>query len=218
LILDGMKQRGVELGATDQVSTHDRALAIATEMFSERGFHGVSIGHVAEALGYTKQAVLHYFPSKEKLYGAVLAGIAEDFEAVLNDAKRRNAQPEAQLQQVFAALQNLSGASRTRTRLLVRELMDVEMRAEAAKGWPLRSFLDELTAMGRAIPAWREKTDAEVFAALYQLIGAVSYFAISEATLTGMYGRRRTVAIRRAFTGELATLLACATSCHGAEK
>ena len=89
--------------------------------------------------------------------------------------------------------------------------------AEGVKEWPLRRFLDELTAMGRAIPAWKEKTDAEVFAALYQLIGAVSYFAISETTLTGMYGRRWTVAIRRAFTGELATLLACATSCHGAE-
>lgn len=199
------------MGVTDSLSTHDRALAIATEMFSERGFHGVSIAHVADALGHTKQAVLHYFPSKEKLYGAVLAGIAKDFEAVLNDAKRRNAAPEAQLHRVFAALQSHVGASRTRTRLLVRELMDVEMRGESASSWPLRGFLDELTAMGCAIPAWRGKTDAEVFAALYQLIGAVSYFPISEATLTGMYGHRRTAAIKRAFTGELTKLLACAT-------
>ena len=202
------------MGATDTTSTRDRALAIATELFAERGFHGVSLAHIAEVLGYSKQAVLHYFSSKEKLYGEVLAGMAAEFEAVLIDARRRENRPEAQLQRVFDALQHASEAARTR--LVVRELMDVGTRKDTARTWPLRGFLDELTAMGRSLDAWTGKSDEEVFAALYQLIGAVSYFSISGSTLTGMYGRRRTSAIKRAFTSELATLVACATGAGAA--
>ena len=206
------------MGATDTTSTRDRALAIATELFAERGFHGVSLAHIAEVLGYSKQAVLHYFPSKEKLYGEVLAGIAGEFEAVLDDAKRRETNPEARLQLVFEALQHSSQASCTRTRLLVRELMDVEKRKDVARTWPLRGFLDELTAMGRSLDAWSCKSDEEVFAALYQLIGAVSYFSISGSTLTGMYGRRRASAIKRAFSSELANLVGFAIGADAAGK
>lgn len=204
------------MGANDVTSTRDRTLAIATELFAERGFHGVSLAHIAEVLGYSKQAVLHYFSSKEKLYGAVLAGIAREFEAVLDDAKSRETAAQAQLQRVFDALQQPSEAARTRTRLVVRELMDVGTRKGTARAWPLRGFLDELTAMGRSLDAWNCKSDEEVFAALYQLIGAVSYFSIYGSTLTGMYGRRRNAAIKRAFTGELGKLVACATGA-GAE-
>lgn len=206
------------MGATDTRSTRDRALAISTELFAERGFHGVSLAHIAEVLGYSKQAVLHYFSSKEKLYGEVLAGVAGEFEAVLDDAKRRETNPQAQLQLVFDALQHSSAASRTRTRLVVRELMDVGTRKDTARTWPLRGFLDELTAMGRSLDAWTGKSDEEVFAALYQLIGAVSYFSISGSTLTGMYGRPRTSAIKRAFTSELANLVACASGAGAAGK
>jgi hypothetical protein len=47
-----------------------------------------------------------------------------------------------------------------------------------------------------------------VFVALYQLIGAISYSAISDSALTGMYGRRRTASIEKAFASELESLVA----------
>jgi AcrR family transcriptional regulator len=196
--------------ASSQSSTRDRALAIATELFAERGFHGVSLAHIGEALGYSKQTVLHHFTSKEKLYGEVLTRIAGEFEALIDDAFRNEATPEARLQRVILSLQHSGSASRTRTRLLVRELMEVEARGAAAKTWPLRDFLDALTALGRSLQSWSDKSDDEVFAALYQLIGAVSYFSISEAALSGMYGRRRSTSIKRAFGAELSGLLDCA--------
>ena len=48
--------------------TRERFLDAAAEAFAERGFYGTSIAAIAESLPYTKQALLHHFGSKEKLY------------------------------------------------------------------------------------------------------------------------------------------------------
>ena len=64
-----------------QGDTREKLLDMAEKRFAERGFYGVSIAAIAEELGLTKQALLHHFGSKEKLYGAVLARISEDYRA-----------------------------------------------------------------------------------------------------------------------------------------
>ncbi len=58
-------------------------IAAATRLFAARGFYGVSIAAIAEELGITKQALLHHFGNKEKLYSAVLEGIAARFDEAL---------------------------------------------------------------------------------------------------------------------------------------
>lgn len=49
----------------------------ATRQFARKGFYGASISSIANELGLSKQAVLHHFGSKEKLYGEVLQQISE---------------------------------------------------------------------------------------------------------------------------------------------
>lgn len=50
----------------------ERFIEAATDVFAERGFYGTSIAAIADALPLTKQALLHHFGSKEKLYAEVL--------------------------------------------------------------------------------------------------------------------------------------------------
>jgi AcrR family transcriptional regulator len=52
--------------------TVTRILSSAEELFLERNYADVTVSQVAEAAGLTKGAVYHYFPSKEKLYLAML--------------------------------------------------------------------------------------------------------------------------------------------------
>ena len=54
------------------VDTRQRLLDMAEQLFAERGFYGVSIAAIASEVGFTKQGLLHYFNSKEKLYGSIL--------------------------------------------------------------------------------------------------------------------------------------------------
>ncbi|MEL6753814.1 MAG: helix-turn-helix domain-containing protein, partial [Pseudomonadota bacterium] len=63
--------------------TREQFLDTAEALFAERGFYGVSIAAIADELDLTKQALLHHFGTKEKLYGAVLQRISDEFERQL---------------------------------------------------------------------------------------------------------------------------------------
>lgn len=190
--MNGRKSKGVR----------EDALTAATAQFAERGFHGVSLAQIAASLGVSKQAVLHHYASKEKLYAEVLASIAKDYEALVAQARDSARDPQQQFEKLFELLLQASQQSHPHSKLLMRELLDVGSRAENPGKWYLKPFLDELQSMGSALSAWTEKSDSEVFAAIYQLIGAISYFAISQETIAGMYGPRQKAQINRAFTEE----------------
>jgi AcrR family transcriptional regulator len=50
----------------------DRVLRAAMDIFSAQGYRGASLDAVAEAVGMTRQGLLHYFPSKVQLLLGVL--------------------------------------------------------------------------------------------------------------------------------------------------
>lgn len=94
----------------------------------------------------------------------------------------------------------------------MRELLDNKRRADTAGTWYLKPFLEQLTHRVKAIPAWSEASDAEAFAVVYQLLGAINYFGISEPTLKGIYGAERYEEIKRAFPAQLEALIAKAAN------
>ncbi len=63
-------------------------LAVAKVLFSDKGYHGVSVDEIATRLGVSPAILYRHFPSKEALYEAVLNEIAckrESYvEAVVN--------------------------------------------------------------------------------------------------------------------------------------
>lgn len=50
----------------------DRLLQAALHLFADRGYDGVSVDEIVDAVGVNKRMVYHYFGSKEHLYSAVL--------------------------------------------------------------------------------------------------------------------------------------------------
>jgi AcrR family transcriptional regulator len=52
--------------------TREHVVGVAMEEFAVHGYRGASLDKIAAKLGITRQAVLHYFPSKVKLLLAVL--------------------------------------------------------------------------------------------------------------------------------------------------
>ncbi|MBM7829442.1 AcrR family transcriptional regulator [Agromyces cerinus] len=50
-----------------------RIIADATELFARRGYHDTSLREVAEAVGISKSALLHHFPTKDALLVSVIA-------------------------------------------------------------------------------------------------------------------------------------------------
>ena len=187
--------------------TRQRLLDIAEQLFAERGFYGVSIAAIASEVGFTKQGLLHYFNSKEKLYGAILQRISDDFQDHQREALQASEDPAERLEKFYAALAEPTETNVQRTRLLMRELLDNNERAAKAENWYLRPFLDRLISMVKDVNKSEKLSDAEALAYGYQLLGAVNYFLISTSTLKAIYGAMFIEAISTDFIKNLNRLI-----------
>lgn len=168
-------------------STREKFIEAATDVFAEKGFHGASIASIASALGLTKQALLHHFGSKEKLYGEVLARISGNIMKDMEAVQRGSADSTSQLEAFFVRFHETASAQGREIGLLVRELLDNEQRAEKATNWYLKPFLEALTDLTMAQEDWQGRPRAEALAAVYQILGIINYFAISRPTLSNMF-------------------------------
>jgi AcrR family transcriptional regulator len=187
--------------------TRQRLLDIAEQLFAERGFYGVSIAAIASEVGLTKQGLLHYFNSKEKLYGAIVQRISDDFQDHQREALQASEDPAERLEKFYAALAEPTETNVQRTRLLMRELLDNNERAAKAENWYLRPFLDRLISMVKDVNKSEKLSDAEALAYGYQLLGAVNYFLISASTLKAIYGAMFIEAISTDFIKNLNRLI-----------
>lgn len=187
--------------------TRQRLLDIAEQLFAERGFYGVSIAAIASEVGLTKQGLLHYFNSKEKLYGAIVQRISDDFQDHQREALQASEDPAERLEKFYAALAEPTETNVQRTRLLMRELLDNNERAAKAENWYLRPFLDRLISMVKDVNKSEKLSDAEALAYGYQLLGAVNYFLISTSTLKAIYGAMFIEAISADFIKNLNRLI-----------
>ena len=187
--------------------TREQFLDTAEVLFAERGFYGVSIAAIASELGLTKQALLHHFTSKEKLYGAVLARISERFAHLGSVSDGASLDPAERLKRFCLELHDPGPDNAAQTRLLMRELLDNNRRAGTASTWYLKDFLEGLITMVQAVPGWQRASDADAFSLIYQWLGALNYFAISGPTLTGIFGRQRMADIDRRFPEQFERLM-----------
>lgn len=181
-----------------QTDARAHYLAIAAARFAAAGFHGVSLAEIAKDAGVTKQALLHFFSTKERLYADVLSGLAARLLDAL--AAAEGATPEETLAAYFNGLAAGALADPSDARLVVRALLDSD---PAAKMWPMKRYLDELVSMALKTAKWRNAERAEILVSLYQLIGAIQYFAISANALAGMYGEATRDRLSGAFESQV---------------
>lgn len=187
--------------------TREQLLDTAEALFADRGFYGVSIAAIADELGLTKQALLHHFGQKEKLYGEVLARISTGFDGLSAEAMQAEDDPVERLIVFFQALHAPSPEKTAQTRLLMRELLDNKQRADNAATWYLAPFLRRLIGMVQAVPNWQEADDTQSLTLVYQWLGAVNYFAISGPTLAAIFGTAQVADMQARFPEHLAQLI-----------
>ena len=183
--------------------TREKLLAAARRQFAERGFYGASLAQVAGELGLTKQALLYHFKRKEDLYAEVLKEISNKLLSFVRSALRRSDPPHQQLEDIFVGIYMTAREDPQSTRILVRELLDNQSRAEKAKDWYLRPFLNEIVAVLKRIRGFEEVDFPTAFCMVYHLLGSIEYFTISSATLRRMYDAETFERVRDEFPMEL---------------
>src|SRR5579884_299295 len=99
-------------------------VAAATRLFAAHGFEGTTLQDIADAVGVTKPAVLHHFPSKEHVRQAVLDGILAHWNDTLPRLLFAAAATDDRFDAVFDELHRFFAADPDRARLILREAFD----------------------------------------------------------------------------------------------
>jgi AcrR family transcriptional regulator len=61
-----------EVGEGDTLSTREKIIQAALEVFADKGLHGATVVEIAKAAGITGGALYRYFDSKEEIFQAVV--------------------------------------------------------------------------------------------------------------------------------------------------
>ncbi len=183
--------------------TREQLLESATNLFAARGFYGASLASIADELGLTKQALLHHFGRKEKLYAEILSRISDRMLGCVEAARDDHEEPAEQLLAALLSVYELSLEAPHETRIIVRELLDSERRASEVHSWYLRPFLDSLVQITRAITAKKTLSQTDALARLYPILGAMSYFIVSDVVLQQMYGKANYARMQRRYPEEI---------------
>src|SRR5690349_24322858 len=96
-------------------TARERLLTAALDLFADHGVSGTSLQMIADALGVTKAAVYHQFPSKDEIVLAVaeheLARLEVALEAAEAESSQRRAREVLLSQVIDMAIERRSMAS-----------------------------------------------------------------------------------------------------------
>jgi AcrR family transcriptional regulator len=107
-----------------ETDVRSATLAAATRLFAARGFEGTALQDIANMVGVTKPAILHHYPSKERIRQAVLDSIVEHWNKILPRLLLAATTRDDRFEAVFGELHRFFASDPDRARLLMREALD----------------------------------------------------------------------------------------------
>lgn len=188
----------VARGAATRASLIDAGVRI----FARRGFSDVTTRELADAAGANQAAILYHFGSKEALYLAVAAHVAERARTALQGALARRETDEAS-SDVERPLDALRDVLRALTRGLIAMAADgaiadfiVREQAQPGPAFDLlyRGYIGDMHARVTALVAratGRAADDRSAIIDAHAIIGMALSFTIARATLLRRLRARR---------------------------
>ena len=109
--------------------THDNDVRASTvvaamRLFAAHGFEGTALQDIADAVGVSKPAVLHHFPSKEHVRQAVLDEILSHWNEALPRLLLAGSGGGDRFDAVFGELYRFFSNNPDRARVVAREMLD----------------------------------------------------------------------------------------------
>lgn len=96
----------------------------AIPMFAARGYSGVSMRHISQAVGISAAALYHHFPDKQKLYFDAMAHAFTDKAEGITEALEDSGTPLERLERFVDSFTGLMGEDPDFRALLQRELLE----------------------------------------------------------------------------------------------
>lgn len=180
-------------------------LKAATRLFAAHGFDGTTLQDVAAAVGVSKPAVLHHFPSKEHIRAGVLAAILEHWQGTLPRLLLAATASEERFEAVFGELFRFFSADSDRARVVLREALDRPAEAKKLLAGPVRPWIESIAAYIRAGQAsGRHHADVDPEAYVVHMLQLVLAATASAPVTTALLAASEGESARGRYDRELA--------------
>ena len=162
-------------------NTRERIIEVAALSFAACGYHGTRLHHIADRVGVQKASLFHYFPSKERLYSAVLEHAFGETERTIRTILEGGSSPLEKIPALVNAYVELVAAQPQRAKILLRHsLGDAPVTARMPDSQGLLGLVVKCVADGQ-----RAKLFAPIdpLALVLGVVGMVAFFFTSAPVL-----------------------------------
>jgi AcrR family transcriptional regulator len=171
-------------GRTPRAVREAQMVAAAERLFSERGYHGVSMDEIATASGISKPMLYDYFGSKEGLFLACVERARGRLFEEIAGAVRGADEAEAALRAGVEAFLVFANAQRATWTVLFGEGGRFNETASAIRAEQAGLIAQLL----RELPGWEREPDAEELDAVAHIfVGAaeaIAFWAVDRPAIT----------------------------------
>ena len=161
-------------GRTPRAVREAQMVAAAERLFSEHGYHGVSMDQIAAASGITKPMLYEYFGSKEGLFLACMERARGQLFEAIGGAVRATDDAEAALRAGIQAFLKVADEQRATWPVLFGEGGRFNEAAAAIRAEQAGLIVQLL----RELPGWKREPDREQLDAIAHIfVGAAEAIA-----------------------------------------
>jgi TetR/AcrR family transcriptional regulator len=172
--------------STAEISARDRILDAAEDLFARRGYAGVGMSEIAEAVGLRKSSLFHHFRTKAQLHAATVVRILSQVDRELTRSLAQGGSAVERLDRWVDVLIDVLASTPSHARLLLRSLFedeelsgDIDERREADEA--IHRILQQVSHVLREGMSRGELRAANMQHTLQSLIGIIVYhFASGE--------------------------------------
>ncbi len=126
----------------------EKILQTAKSLFVQKGYHGMSMREVSEALGVSKAALYYYYQDKEQLFLAILDSDLEASSAALNDIIARPVSSRERIQLFVEYILQQPPVNRAAIRLASQEIGQLGEEARSRFGAVYQAnFIDKIAGI-----------------------------------------------------------------------
>jgi len=128
----------------EKLSYRNDILSAALELFSERGYHNVSMHEIAQKAEFSVGTLYHFFKNKEDLYKALIMENAVEYHRILNGVLSRENDILTILEEYISTKAKIFAESIATLRLYFGETHGVSFNIKAGLDQDIRKLYDEL--------------------------------------------------------------------------
>ncbi len=158
---------------TDEpIDVPERIMEEATRLFVTRGYHGISMREIAEAVGVSKAGLYYHFKDKEDLFIAILTANLEQIDRIIAQARQSGQTAREQISQIIQAILEQAPHQRAIIRLASQEMEHISQTARDQFDQLYQAkFINQLEAILREGSARGELRPINASAATWILLG-----------------------------------------------